>query len=118
MLFKNKCYNFYDGGFNEEYKKLSQEEQDLIFESIYKTLIKLNEVSNIKIVSEDEKKENKNLVPSLRVRTLAYIKGAIRQDPEYAIHQSGSRRNLWFPQSAHISKVCHRPWRVQGFGSD
>ena len=50
--------------FNQEFDKLLQEEKDLIFESIYKTLIKLNEVSDIRIITEENIKneidKNKN----------------------------------------------------------
>ena len=45
--------------FNEEYEKISEDEKNLIYESVYKTLIKLTEVSDVKIISTvNENDEN------------------------------------------------------------
>ena len=53
--------------FNEEYEKISEDEKNLIYESVYKTLIKLTEVLDVKIFStvnendENEILENRNV---------------------------------------------------------
>lgn len=45
--------------FDSEFDNLEQEEKDVIFETLYNTLTKLTEVSNIRIiVNEDDKEKN------------------------------------------------------------
>lgn len=50
--------------FDEEFEKLSEEEKNLIFETIYNTLTKLTEVTNIKIIvnGKDYFKNNENII--------------------------------------------------------
>lgn len=60
--------NFENGvvivNFDSEFDNLNQEEKDLVFETVYNTLTKLTEVTNIRIIvnGNDQEKNNQNSI--------------------------------------------------------
>lgn len=56
--------------FNEEFNNLNQEEKNMIYESIYNTLTKLTEVTDIKIIVNGNEQENNFTNPINETNTI------------------------------------------------